>query len=48
MKEVYKLDVYQLAEELSDKIWYAYDFPALNSQFLVSSFQFQLSWTNFA
>ena len=25
MKEVYELDVYQLAEELSDKIWYAFD-----------------------
>ena len=26
MKEVYELDVYKLSEELSDKIWYAYDF----------------------
>ena len=25
MKEVYELDVYQLSEELSDKIWYAFD-----------------------
>jgi four helix bundle protein len=25
MKEIYELDVYQLAEELADKIWDAYD-----------------------
>ena len=25
MKEVYELDVYRLAEELSDLIWVAYD-----------------------
>ena len=25
MKEVYELDVYKLAEELSDLIWYAFD-----------------------
>ena len=25
MKRVYELDVYQLAEELSDKIWYDFD-----------------------
>ena len=25
MKEVYELNVYQLAEDLSDLIWYAYD-----------------------
>ena len=25
MKEVFELDVYQLAEELSDLIWFAYD-----------------------
>ena len=25
MKEVYELDVYKLAEELSDMIWYAFD-----------------------
>ncbi len=25
MKEVYELDVYRLAEELSDLIWFAYD-----------------------
>ncbi len=25
MKEVYELDVYNLAEKLSDLIWYAYD-----------------------
>ena len=25
MKEIYELDVYQLAEELSDRIWNAYD-----------------------
>jgi len=25
MKEVYELDVYKLAEDLSDLIWYAYD-----------------------
>lgn len=25
MKEVYELDVYQLAEKLSDMIWYEYD-----------------------
>lgn len=25
MKEVYELDVYQLAEDLSDSIWYAFD-----------------------
>jgi len=25
MKEVYELEVYQLAEELADLIWYAYD-----------------------
>ena len=25
MKEIYELDVYQLAEDLSDLIWYAYD-----------------------
>jgi hypothetical protein len=25
MKEVYELDVYQLAEDLSDLIWYAFD-----------------------
>ncbi len=25
MKEIYELDVYKLAEDLSDLIWYAYD-----------------------
>ena len=25
MKEIYELDVYRLAEELSDMIWYAFD-----------------------
>jgi four helix bundle protein len=25
MKEVYELDIYQLAEDLSDLIWYAFD-----------------------
>lgn len=25
MKEIYELDVYKLAEELSDLIWYAFD-----------------------
>jgi len=25
MKEIYELDVYKLAEELSDMIWYAFD-----------------------
>ena len=25
MKEVYELDVYKLAEELSDLIWYTFD-----------------------
>ena len=25
MKEIYELDVYRLAEELSDLIWYAFD-----------------------
>ena len=25
MKEVYELNVYQLAEELSDLVWYAFD-----------------------
>ena len=25
MKEVYELEVYQLPEELSDRIWYAFD-----------------------
>lgn len=25
MKEIYELDVYQLAEKLSDMIWYEYD-----------------------
>ncbi len=25
MKEIYDLDVYKLAEEVSDLIWYAYD-----------------------
>jgi four helix bundle protein len=25
MKEVYELDIYRLAEELSDMIWYAFD-----------------------
>jgi len=25
MKEVYELDVYKLAEELSDLIWYGFD-----------------------
>jgi len=25
MKEVYELDVYKLAEELSDMIWYVFD-----------------------
>jgi len=32
MKEVYELDVYNLAEELSDIIWYSYDkWPQLNA-----------------
>ena len=33
MKEVYELDVYQLAEDLSDLIWYAFDElgPRLNA-----------------
>ena len=25
MKEIYEMDVYKLAEELSDLIWYAFD-----------------------
>ncbi|MEW6097416.1 MAG: hypothetical protein AB1567_12995 [bacterium] len=25
MKQVYELDVYKLAEELSDKVWYDFD-----------------------
>ncbi len=25
MKEIYEMDVYKLAEELSDIIWYAFD-----------------------
>jgi hypothetical protein len=49
MKRVYELDVYQLAEELSDMVWY--DFDKLNafinrtkarrlnfSKFLISNF----------
>jgi hypothetical protein len=33
MKEVYELDVYKLAEDLSDLIWYAFDewAPKLNA-----------------
>ena len=29
MKEIYELDIYRLAEELSDLIWYAFDPPSI-------------------
>ncbi len=32
MKEIYELDVYKLAEELSDLIWYAFDKWSVKAQ----------------
>ena len=32
MKSIYELDVYTLAEELSDKIWYAFDKWSVKAQ----------------
>jgi len=29
MKEIYELDIYRIAEELSDLIWYAFDPPSI-------------------
>ncbi|MCK4359961.1 MAG: hypothetical protein KAW92_14725 [Candidatus Cloacimonetes bacterium] len=29
MKEIYELNIYRLAEELSDMIWYAFDPPSI-------------------
>jgi len=41
MKEIYELDVYKLADELSDLIWYAFDeWPGKVKQ---TSSKFQIS-----
>jgi len=32
MKEIYEMDVYRLAEQLSDMIWYAYDAWSVKAQ----------------
>jgi hypothetical protein len=32
MQEIYELDIYKLAEELSDLIWYAFDTWSVKAQ----------------
>lgn len=37
MKEIFELDVYQLAEELADKIWDAYDIWSAKAQHTIGT-----------
>jgi hypothetical protein len=50
MKRVYELDVYKLAEELSDMVWHDFDkwnkiecihqeYKSMKTQFLISNFR---------